>query len=108
MPYRGGPHQEIEIVMSLKYLNVFKPNEHTEDYHIRKPNDENFPFEIGDKTNFYVVEKAITFETNDKILKYFVDIGFNDFKFPYAYNKENIYSMLHLKFILIKKMKIQH
>ena len=30
MPYRDIPHHEIEIVMSFTYLNVFKPNEHTE------------------------------------------------------------------------------
>ena len=49
MPYRDSPDHEIEIVMSSENLNVFKPNEHTEDYHIRKPNDENFPFKIEDK-----------------------------------------------------------
>ena len=49
MPYRDSPHQEIEILMSFYYLNVFKRNEHTEDYHIRKPNVENFLFKIEDK-----------------------------------------------------------
>ena len=39
MPYRNSPHQEIEIVMSFDCLRLFRPNEHTEDYHIRKPND---------------------------------------------------------------------
>ena len=48
MPYRDSPHHEIEKVMSFNYLNVFKPNEETEDYHIRKPNDGNFLFKIGD------------------------------------------------------------
>ena len=51
--------------MSFKCLNLFKPNEHTEDYHIRQPNDENFLFEIGDKNNVFVGEKVITFETNE-------------------------------------------
>ena len=50
--YRNSPYQEIERVMSFDYLNVFKRNEHTEDYHIRKTNDENFLFEIGDKKYF--------------------------------------------------------
>ena len=49
MPYRDSPHREIELDMSFIYLNVFKPNEHTEKYHIRKHNDENFLFKIGDK-----------------------------------------------------------
>ena len=34
--------------MSFDYLSLFKPNEHKEDYHITKPNKENFLFEIGD------------------------------------------------------------
>ena len=42
MPNKDSPNREIEILISFKYLNVFKPNEHTEDYHIRKLNDENF------------------------------------------------------------------
>ena len=70
MLYKNSLHQVIEIIMSFDYLNVFKPNEHREDYHIRKPNDENFLFELGDKIFIYVGEKVITFETNDIILKY--------------------------------------
>ena len=42
MPYRDSPHQEIEIIMSFDYLLLFRPNEHTEDYYIRKPNNEKF------------------------------------------------------------------
>ena len=53
--------------MNFDYLNVFKPNEHTEDYHIRKTIDENFLFEIGDKKYIYVGEKVLTFETKDII-----------------------------------------
>ena len=37
--------------MSFNYLNVFKPNEHTKDYHFRKSIDENLLFEIEDKKN---------------------------------------------------------
>ena len=36
MPYREGPHHEIEIAMSFNYLILVKPNEHTEDYYITK------------------------------------------------------------------------
>ena len=57
MPKRNSPHQEVEIVMSFEYLNVFTPNEHTEAYHIRKPNDEIFPFEIGVKNVFTWAKK---------------------------------------------------
>ena len=48
-PYRDGTHHEIEIAMSFKYLNLVEPNEHSEDFYIRKPNDEIFLFQIGDK-----------------------------------------------------------
>ena len=29
MPFKVSWHDEIEILMSFKYLNVFKPNKHT-------------------------------------------------------------------------------
>ena len=102
MPYRVSPHHEIEIVSKFDYLNVFKPNEHTEDYLIRKPNDENFLFEIGDKKNIYVEENVFTFETNDIIVKKSSDLGFNLVKFPYACGEENFYFMLHQKYIPIQ------
>ena len=57
VPYKDSPHHEIEILMSFDYLNVFKPNQHTEDYHIRKPNDETFVFEIGDRKYIFIWEK---------------------------------------------------
>ena len=98
IPFRDSTHHEIETLMSLDFLNVFKPNEHTEDHHIRKPNDENFLFEIGDKKYIYVGEKVITFDTNDILVKYSLDLGFNDIKFPYAYGENNIYFMLHSYF----------
>ena len=103
MPYRNSPHQEIDILMSFNYLNLFKPNEHSEDYHTRKPNNENFLFEIGDKKYIYVGEKVISFETNHKIVKYSSELGFNDIKFPFAYGEENIYFMLHQKYIPLQE-----
>ena len=103
MPNRISPHQEIEILMSFDYLNVFKPNEHTEDYHIRQPNDEDFLFEIGDKKYICVGEKVITFETNDAIVRYSSQLGCNDVKYSYAYGEENIYFMLHQKYIPIQE-----
>ena len=103
MPYRGSPHHEIGILMSFDYLNVFRPNEHTEDYHIRKPNNANFLFEIGNKIYNYVGEKVITFETNDIIVQYNSEHGYNDIKYPYAYGEENIYFMLHQKNIPIQE-----
>ena len=48
--------------MSFNYLNLFKPNEHKEDYYIKKPNVEKFPFQIEDKKQIYVGDKIVTFE----------------------------------------------
>ena len=106
MPYRDSPHHEIEIIMSFDYLYLFRPNEHTEDYHIRKPNDKKFLFEIGDKKYIYVGEKLLTFETDDKIEKYSSEHGNNDVKYTYAYGKENIYFMLEQKFFPIQEYEI--
>ena len=88
-PYRNSPHQEIEIVMSFDYLHVFRPDENNK--------DGNFLFEIGDKKYIHVGEKFFSFETNDEIVDYFSEHGFNDVKYTYAYGKENIYFMLHQK-----------
>ena len=71
MHYRDSPHHEMQILMSFNYLNLFKPNEHTEEYHIRKPNDKFFPFEIEGKKYFYVEEIFVSFETSDKIVECF-------------------------------------
>ena len=94
---------EIEILMSFDYLNVFKPNEHTADYLIRKPNDQNFLFKIEDKKYIHVGEELCSFETNDEIVNYSSEHGFNDVKFPFAHGKENIYFMLHRKYIPISE-----
>ena len=44
-------------------------------------------------------EKIISFETGDEIERYTVERGFNDVKFPFAHDKENLYFMLHQKYI---------
>ena len=103
MPYRDSPHREIEILMSFDYIELFRPNEHTEDYHIRKLNNENFQFEIEDKKYIYVGEKVITFETEDIIVEYNSEHGYNDIKNPYAYGEENIYFMLHQNYFPIQE-----
>ena len=92
--YRDSPHHEIELVMSFDYLNFFKPNEHREDYHIRKPNDEDF---LNEKILRGI--KNIYFETNDIIVKYSSELGFNDVNYLYAFGEENIYFILHQNFI---------
>ena len=84
---------------------MFKPNEYKEDYGIRKPNIENFLFEIRNKKYIYVGEKVNNFETNDTILNFSSELGFNDIKYPFAYGEENIYFMLHLRYIPIQEYK---
>ena len=45
----------------------------------------NFLFEIEEKKYIFVGEKVFTFETtNEKILNYSPDLGFNDIKFALA------------------------
>ena len=56
IPYRNSPHQEVEILLSFDYLHLFRPNEHSEDYHIRKPKDENFLLKLKIK-NIFMWEK---------------------------------------------------
>ena len=89
--------------MCFKYLYSFKPNRHKQDYHIRKSNDEIFLSEIEDERDVYVGEKIFVFETNVLIKKRSPDIGFIDNEFPYAYGGENIYFMLHRKYIPIQE-----
>ena len=107
MPFRDSPHHEIEMLMSFDYLHLFRPNEHTEDYHIRKPNIENFLFKIGDKKYIHVEEKLFSFETDDEIVKYSSEHRFNDVKFPFAHGRETFTSCYIKNIFLFKNMKIQ-
>ena len=95
MPYRNSPHQEIEKVMSFDYLHVFGLDEDNK--------DGNFLFEIEDKKYVHVGENLFSFESNDEIDGYTVEHGFNDVKYPFAHGKENIYFMLHQKYIPIQE-----
>ena len=103
MPYRDSPDREVEMLMSFEYLHLFRPNEHTEDYYIRKPNNENFLFKFGDEKYLHVGEKLFNFETDDEIVKYSSENGFNDVKFQFAHGKENLYFMLYQKYIPLQE-----
>ena len=46
----------------------------------------------------YVGESVFTFTTNSNIIKYGFYYGYNDIKFPYAYDRTNIYYMLDKKY----------
>ena len=76
MLFRDCLHNELELLVSSNYLNVFKLNEHTEDYHIREPINGNFLFEIENKKYVYVGNEVITFETNDILVKKIVTLRF--------------------------------
>ena len=91
IPYRNIPHQEIEMVMSFDYLHLFGPDENNK--------DGNFLFEIEKRKYVHVGENLFSFETNDEIDGYTVEHGFNDIKFPFAHGKENIYFLLHQKYV---------
>ena len=103
MPYERNPHHEIETLRGFNYLNLFKPNEHSEDYHNRGPNDKSFLFQVKDNEYVYVGEKVISFEINEKIVSSSSERGFIDIKFPFAYSDENIYFMLHQKKLTIQE-----
>ena len=94
MLYRDSPHHEIEILVSFDYLPLFRPNEHTEDYHIRKPNNANFLFKIEDKNYIHVGKNLFRFGTDEEIVKYSSEQGYNDIKNTFARGKEDIYFML--------------
>ena len=85
--------------MSFDYLHFFRPNEHSPDYHFRKPKDENFLFKFEDKKYIHAGEKLFSFGTNIEFVKYSSEHCFNDVKFPFARGKENIYFMSHQKYI---------
>ena len=95
IPHRNIPHQEIEVVMSFDYLHVFGLDE----------NNKNgiFLFKIEDKKYIHVGQNLFSFETNDEIVDFFSEHGCNDVKYTYAYGKENIYFMLHQKYIPIQE-----
>ena len=95
MPYRDSLRQEIEIVMSFDYLHVFGPDENNK--------DGNFLFEVENKKYVHVGENLFSFETNDEIVDYFSEHGFNYVKYFFARGKENIYFMLYQNYIPIQE-----
>ena len=99
MPYRDSPHHEIEILMSFDYLHLFGQDENNK--------DGKFLSEIEDKKNVHVGENVFSFETNDEIVDYFIEHGYNDVKYPFACGKEHIYFMSHQKYIPIQEYEIQ-
>ena len=55
--------------MSLESLDIFVPNEHTEECYNGGPNYKIFLFKIEDKKYNYVGEKIVSFEKkNDEIV----------------------------------------
>ena len=81
--------------MSFDYLHVFGPDKNNK--------DGDFLFEIGHNIYIHVGENLFSFETNDEIKDYFSEHGNNDVKYSFAYGQENIYFMLHQKYIPIQE-----
>ena len=69
--------------MSFDYLHLFRPSEHSEDYHFRKPIDENFLFEIEDKNYIHVAKNLFSFETNDESVEYSFSTVKNEYQYLY-------------------------
>ena len=95
MPYRNSPFQEIEKVMSFDYKLVFGPDKYDK--------DGNFLFIIEDKKFIHVGKDVISFETNDEYVDYILEYGFNDIKYPVVCGEENIYFILHRKYIPVQE-----
>ena len=97
MPHRNSPQQEIEKVkvMSFDYLRVFGLDENNK--------DGNFLFEIENRKYVHVGKNLFSFETNDEIVENVSKHGNNDVKYSFAYGKENIYFMLHQKYIPLQE-----
>ena len=87
-------HDIIKLVIDFQYKRIFRPNKHLERYHTTKPIHENFLFKIGDKKYLHVGESVFTFTTNSNVVKYGFNYGFNDIKYPHAYDQTNIDYML--------------
>ena len=95
MPYRDSPHQEIEKVMSFDYKVVFEPDKHNK--------DGNFLFIVEDKKFIHVGKDVISFEINDEYVDYIVEYGNNDIKYPVVCGDENLYFILHRKYIPVQE-----
>ena len=104
-PNRVDEHNVIKLNIDFQYKRLFRPNKHLERYYVTKPIHENFLFKISDKKYLHVGEAVFTFTTNGKIVKYGFEYGFNDVKFPYAYDQTNIYYMLEKKYEPINQYK---
>ena len=92
---RVSPYKEIETLTSFDYLNVFKPNELTDHYLNRVANNENFLFDVKYIEYAYVGDRVISFETDDVIVEYSSEQGFNNVKFPFARGEKKVYFKLH-------------
>ena len=107
MPYRDSPHHESEILMSLDFLSLVRPNKHKKDYHIRKPNDKKLLFESEDKEYIYVGQKLVSFETSDKKVQYSSEIGFNVIKYRFLTVRKTITLRFIEKKSLLKSIKVR-
>ena len=95
MPYRDGPYQEIEKIMSFDYKLVFGDNNYDK--------IGNILFVVEDKKFIHVGKDVISFETTDEYVDYVLEYGNNDVKYPIVYGEENTYFILHRKYIPVQE-----
>ena len=98
MPYRDCPHQEIEIVMSFDYLHVFGPDENNK--------NGSFLFEIENKKHVHVGENVFSFETDDEIEDYFLNMVITMLNTLLVAVKKTFVSCYIKNIFLFKNMKI--
>ena len=67
-------------------------------------NNDNFLFEIDKRSYIYVEDgNVIAFETDDEIIEFKSNSGFNGINFAYAYDNKNIYYMQDKKYVTLKE-----
>ena len=104
-PNRVDEYDTIRLIIEFEYKRLFRPNNHLERYYILPHKDENFLFKIADKHYLHIGKSIFTFKSNSNIVKYGFKNGYNDSKFPFAYDQTNIYYMLEQKYEPINKYK---
>ena len=105
VPNRLDEYDVIKLGIDFQYKRLFRPNKPLERYHIGIPKHENFLFKLGEKKYLHIGESVFTFTTNSNVVKYGFNYGFNDIKYPYAYDKTNFYYMLEKHYEPIDQYK---
>ena len=104
-PNRVSEEDEIKLIIDFKYKKLFRPNKHLERYHIGNPKHENFLLKIDKNKYLHVGDDIFTFSSTSNIVNYGFEYGYNDIKYPFAYDEDNIYYMIEQKYESLEKYK---